>query len=48
MDPRGYPLIYPNLLTFAVIPYEAEQFHLVLTGDIKRLRELFLNSLAGP
>jgi hypothetical protein len=48
VDPRGHPSLYPNLSTFAVVPYKAEQFNLVLTGDIKGLRDLFLNGLAGP
>jgi hypothetical protein len=48
VDPRGYPSLYPNLSAFAVVPHKAEQFYLVQTGDVEKLREMFLNGLAGP
>jgi hypothetical protein len=48
-DSRGYPIISPEISTFAVVPLKSEQIICILEGKVDDLRELFKKKrLAAP
>ena len=47
-DQQGFYLISPNISTYAVIPWDAEVFSMIVDQNVEGLRVLFSTGLAAP